>query len=162
MGEYSFNKILAQLIKDELKKKGLTAYIVNRLTDGNGTGMTADIRAVNKYETDCIVELHCNAYNNVAKGCETLYWHTSEKGKQLAGFVQNEMLKALGNADRGLKPINSKGRGAAVLRGSYAPMIMTEPFFIDNPQEFSNATNKIDALGRGIAKGIINFLTKGK
>lgn len=156
--EYLFNKILVGVVADELKKKGVKTHIVNRLTDGNGTGMTADIRAVNKYETDCIVEFHCNAYDGATEGCEMLHWHSSTKGKKLAEYVQKAVCKALGNDDRGLKPIKAKGRGAAVLRGSIEPMIIAEPFFIDNPNDFHNALNRYAELVKAYADGIYRFL----
>lgn len=154
VGEYSFNKELANKIKEELDKLNYTSYIVNRLTDGGGTGMSADIRAVNKHEVDCIIELHCNAYNGKASGCETLYWHTSKKGKRLAELVQEKTLAVLENNDRKIKPIDNGDRGAAVLKGSYYPMIMTEPFFIDNDNEYINARLNMDKLAKNIALAI--------
>lgn len=155
--EYDFNKILAQLIKDELVKKGFEVIVTNRLTHGGGTGMSADVKAINATEADISVELHCNAFNNEASGCETLHWYRSKNGKKLAQYIQNEMVAALGNNDRGLKSINSKGRGATVLKETNMPMVITEPFFIDNPKEFDNAVNKIDKLAKAVAKGIVNY-----
>lgn len=158
--EYIFNTALAQLIKDQLVKDGYEVVITNRLTDGGGTGMTADVRAINASASDLCVELHCNAFNTKAQGCETLYWYRSKKAKQLAQCIQNEMVNALGNNDRGEKGINSSGRGAKVLRETEMPMVITEPFFIDNPEEFNNAFNKIDKLAKGIATGIKQYIGK--
>lgn len=155
--EFDFNTTLAQLIKDELVKKGYEVILTNRLTHGGGTGMSADVKAINATEADISVELHANAFNNEASGCETLHWYRSKNGKKLAQCIQNEMVAALGNKDRGIKSINSKGRGATVLKETNMAMVITEPFFIDNPTDFSNAVNKIDKLARGIAKGIINY-----
>ena len=155
--EYEFNSILAQMIVCGLKTKGYTVYLVNRLTDGGGTGMTADVKAVNKYDTDCIVELHANAFNSSVNGCETLYWHTSKKGKILAQSIQNEVVAVLKNNNRGIKPIKTGDRGAKVLKESYAPMVILEPFFIDNPDEYNNAVSKFDKLAESIIYGIINY-----
>lgn len=155
--EYDFNCILAQLIKDELIKKGFEVVITNRLTHGGGTGMSADVKAINATNADLSVELHCNAFNGEASGCETLHWYRSKNGKKLAQCIQSEMVAALGNNDRGLKSINSKGRGATVLKETSMPMVITEPFFIDNPKEFDNAVNKIDKLAKSIANGIERF-----
>lgn len=158
LGEYTFNKELADFIKAELVSASISAVIVNRLTDGGGTGMSADIKAVNSIKSDCIIELHANAYNSKATGTETLYWHSSTKGKYLAQCIQDEMVKTLGLADRGIKPINGSDRGGSVLKGSYYPMVITEPFFIDNPTDLEKATDKRKDLAIAIAKGIIKYL----
>lgn len=159
LGEYSFNKELADFIKAELLSAGVgTCVIVNRLTTGGGTTMSADIKAVNSIKSDCIIELHANAYNGKASGTETLYWHSSVKGKHLAECIQDEMVKTLGLANRGLKPIDGSGRGGAVLKGSYYPMVITEPFFIDNPSDLEKAIEKKKDLGAAIAKGIVKYL----
>lgn len=157
--EYMFNTALAHLVKDDLKKLGYGVVITNRLTDGGGTGMTADVKAINATGADICVELHCNAYNTKAQGCEMLFWHTSEKGKQLAKTLQNRVVKVLNNSDRGIKSIKVKGRGAKVLRETFMPMVIAEPFFIDNPEEFNNAFNKLDALATAIAEGIDDYFT---
>lgn len=155
--EYEFNSILAKLIKDILIQKGYEVIVTNRLTDGGGTGMTADVRAINGTNADISVELHCNAFNNEASGCETLHWYRSANGKKLAQMIQSEMVTTLGNKDRGLKSINGKGRGATVLKETKMPMVITEPFFIDCPNDFSNAVNKIDKLALAIANGCIKY-----
>lgn len=155
--EYEFNSILAQAVVCGLKTRGYIVYLVNRLTDGGGTGMTADVKAVNKHDTDCIVELHANAFNSVVNGCETLYWHTSKKGKILAQSIQNEVVSVLKNNNRGIKPIKTGDRGAKVLKESYAPMVILEPFFIDNPDEYNNAVSKFDKLAESIVYGIKNY-----
>jgi N-acetylmuramoyl-L-alanine amidase len=157
--EYSYNKELAEFIKEELAKSNVEGVITNRLTNGGGTGMTADIKAVNSFKSECIIELHANAFNNKATGTETLYWHTSTKGKKLANAIQCEMTKALGLADRGVKGITGSDRGGAVLRGSYYPMVITEPFFIDNDSDLEKATTHKKELAKAIAAGILAYLS---
>lgn len=156
--EYQYNKQLADCIKKHLNDKDVEVHIVNRFSDAGGTGMTAAVKAVNKYKADCIVELHANAYNGSTSGCETLFWHTYSDAKKLAQCVQKEMIACLGNNDRGVKSRSTGDRGAALLRDAYYPCIITEPFFIDNNKDLSNAIDKMDRLGKAIATGIINFL----
>lgn len=155
--EYLFNFALAQLVRDELIKLGYRVVITNRLTDGGGTGMTADVKAINATDADISVELHCNAFNTNAQGCEMLYWCRSANGKRLAQCLQNKVVNVLGNANRGIKSINSKGRGAKVLKETSMPMVISEPFFIDNPEDYHNAFKKIDKLSQSIANGIDDY-----
>lgn len=157
VSEYKFNTWLCELITKELKKFNHEVYIVNRLKDGGGTGMKADVKAVNKYEVDCIVELHCNAFNGSAQGCEMLYYRLSERGKKLAQCIQNEVVK-LGFVDRNIKPKNVKERGGLVLRDSKYPMVIGEPFFIDNMIDWNRAVCFMPQLAKAYAVGINNYL----
>lgn len=157
VSEFKFNSWLVELVKEELKKLNHDVYIVNRLPDGGGTGMKADIKAVNKYIVDCIVELHCNAFNGEAKGSEMLYYRLSEKGKKLAQSIQNEVVK-LGFEDRCIKPKKAKDRGGVVLRDSKYPMVIAEPFFIDNMSDWNRAVCYMPQLAKAYAVGISNYL----
>lgn len=157
--EYDYNSQLADIVCEECAKLGFTGFIVNRYTDGGGTSMTADIKAVNKYESNCIIELHLNAFNKVASGSETLYWHTSSNSKRLATDVLKEIVSVLNLKDRGIKAIESVDeRGGAVLKGSFYPMIIVEPAFVDNDSDLVVIKTKIKELGKAIAKGLQNYL----
>lgn len=155
--EYIFNTALAQLVKDQLVKLGFDTVITNRLSDAGGTGLSAAVKAINNTDADIAIELHANAFNNEASGCETLYWYRSKNGKKLAQCLQKEIVAALGNNDRGVKGINSSGRGAKLLRETTMPCVITEPFFIDSPKDYNNAFNKIDNLAKAIATGIATY-----
>lgn len=158
VGEYSYNKELAYIIRDELKALGISSVITNRLTDGGGTGVSADIKAINATGASVCVELHANAFNGKATGTETLYWHSDNNGKCLANYVQDECLKALGLTNRGVKGINGSNRGGGILHRSNPTTIITEPFFIDNSEDLSSALNNKNKLGEGIAKAIKKYI----
>lgn len=93
---------------------------------------------VNAQKPDLVIELHCNAFNKQANGCETLYYHKSIKGKAIATIFQKNILAVLKNKDRGIKPKTAEDRGGYMLRYTNAPCIITEPFFIDNDDELIN------------------------
>ena len=157
MSEYRFWKSYAQLLVNYLNGYGHGAVIVNRETEGGGTGMTACVRACNEANADVIVALHANAFNKTASGTETLYWHASPRGKRLAQCIQTQMVKALGLPDRGIKPITGTERGGAQLRGTVAPCVIVEPFFIDNDADYETALENASNLCGGIAVGIANY-----
>lgn len=94
---------------------------------------------INELNPDLVVSLHCNAFNKKASGCEVLYYHKSQKGKEIARIFQKHLLETLKNKDRGIKAKTSEDRGGYLLRYTYAPCIICEPFFIDNDEEFLNA-----------------------
>lgn len=140
--EFAFNDDLAISIKDfwddrYLEKTGDTIEIMYRET--NYSNLPGEINA---RKPDFVVELHCNAFNTEANGCETLYYHTSTKGKEISRYFQSYILKSLGNKDRGIKPKTASDRGGYILRYTNAPCIITEPFFIDNKEELNNARKR--------------------
>lgn len=157
ISEYRYWRTFAQRLANYINGYGHGAVIVNRETDGGGTGMTACVRACNEANADVIVALHANAYNGKASGTETLYWHTSPRGKRLAQCIQTQMVKALNLPDRGIKPITGTERGGAQLRGTVAPCVIVEPFFIDNDHDCETALEHADNLCGAIAVGIANY-----
>ena len=99
-----------------------------------------------------VISLHSNAFNQSAKGAETLYWPTRKKGCRLAQCIQNELVK-LGRTDRGIKPRDN----LYLLRKTAAPCVIVEPFFIDNDSEYEWAIANIDKLALAISEGVNNY-----
>lgn len=151
MTEFQFNQDLACRIHQILYSvKGIKSFVVFR--DNGYEQLPYD---VNRTGCDIAIELHCNAFNEKAKGCETLYWGNSKKGKLLASSIQDAIItgyKPL--ADRGLKPKSNGDRGAYFLQKTAMPSVILEPFFIDNDLELNHANANFDKLAESIAYGI--------
>lgn len=144
--ENQFNRQLGVAIKQ------LWPYYV-RLIEQDDSGLNQLVRDINTMEPDLVVSLHCNAAEaKTATGTETLYWHTSTKGKRLAECAQARMVKALGLADRGIKPRDN----LAILRGTKCPAIIVEPFFISNGADYKKVD--IDALAKAILMGVSDYV----
>lgn len=119
--------------------------------------MTACVKACNGANADVIVALHANAYSGSASGSETLYWHSSPRGKRLAQCIQKQIVEALRLPNRGIKPIDGSDRGGAQLRGTVAPCVIVEPFFIDSVGDYDTAVERAHTLCRAIAQGINDY-----
>lgn len=91
-----------------------------------------------------IVSFHCNAFNKTATGTETLYYHKSSKGEEIAKIFQKNMVAALGFRDRGIKPKSTEDRGGYLLRYTNAPCVLIEPFFIDNDSDYLTVISKYE------------------
>jgi N-acetylmuramoyl-L-alanine amidase len=107
------------------------------------------------------VELHFNAANGHARGCEWLFWNGSTRGKALASELRTAHRGAFPDqVDRGLKPRGAGDRGALFLRWTPCPAVICEPFFGDNPDEWSvfggNAGRA--RLAMAVADGILRWL----
>ena len=109
---------------------------------------------INKLKPDFVICFHCNAYNTRSTGIETLYYHKSKTGKKIASIFQDNIIKALGLRDRGVKGKSSEQRGGYVLKETKAPCILLEPFFIDNDNDYRVAINKYTGLVGACADSI--------
>ena len=106
----------------------------------------------NNWGADVFVSLHCNAFNTVARGTETLY--KSFNGQQLAQCIQDQIINSINTVDRGVK----KRDGLWVLNGTNATAVLVEMAFIDNEDDHSLLMNDLDTIVRAIARGITDYI----
>jgi len=144
--EFDFNEDLAMKIE-----KKVNDAEVQRVYRRTYAELPGDIDAL---DPDFIVSLHCNAFNTTASGTEVLYYHRSEKGRQMAEILQQHLVNQLGLQDRGIKPKSTEDRGGTLLRHTKAPCVIAEPFFIDNDGDLERAQSDIEGLARAYADAI--------
>ena len=108
---------------------------------------------------DVAVELHCNAFNGIARGTEAFY---------IAGNSQRKadtqlLLKALRDQvpeliNRGAKPDNAGQHSRlGFCRDVDIPSILVELCFIDNREDLDLLQNHRDRFARGLANGLIDW-----
>ena len=105
----------------------------------------------NEWGADIFVSLHCNAFNTVARGTETLY--KSFNGQRLAQCIQDQIINSINTVDRGVK----KRDDLWVLNGTDATAVLIEMAFIDNEYDHSLLMNDLDTIVSAIARGITDF-----
>ena len=153
--EYYLNEALAKHTLNIMNlEKNIEAYLVYRK---NGySKLPGDI---NKTNPDIIISFHHNASSNkTVQGTETLYYHKSQKAKDLATKVQNALVDVLDFRDRGLKPVDSEDRGGYVLKYTNAAAILIEPYFIsDNDGLIMGASKQFDC-GVAITNAVKKYL----
>jgi N-acetylmuramoyl-L-alanine amidase len=115
---------------------------------------------INLFNPRFVVSFHCNAFNKTASGTEVLYYSTSEKGKEIARIFNDNLVKALGLNDRGIKPKSEKDRGGYLLRHTLAPCIICEPFFIDNNSDLERAQDNKEDLVVAYTNSILEVINK--
>ena len=136
INEFDYNKYVAEKLKSLVKKNH-----VDVLYRGSLGIVGVAMKAVS-LNPDAIIELHCNAFDGSAYGCEVLVLE-SKKGTEAEGLALNfamEINKRFGHKirrDRGIKWITSGDRGNASLNStsSIEKSILVEPFFIDNKND---------------------------
>lgn len=155
--EFDFNSQLAPLIAEKLMEKGYDPVIIYRDTY---SGLPTKVNNINP---DIAVSLHCNAFNSTASGSEVLYYYKSTKGKLLAECLQKELVHIMAESDRGVKPIaysyvgKAGDKGGWLVQKTSMPVVIAEPFFIDNNASLRRAQTKLKFLADAYAKGIDNY-----
>ena len=163
MNEFMWNKdFVENYLISELKKADIKNQIVFR-----DTGITKLVQDLNKAagKDDVILSFHLNS-DVKASGTETLYWHTSEKGKKLAGLIQKGLVGVLGLPDRGIKirrkPLDNADalnqRGWTMFRDTKVPFVMLESFFITNDGDLKRGNEKKAELAKTIVSAIKEYI----
>ncbi len=149
--EFEFNSRLAKQIQSRVK--GAEVVVIHR--DDKDKDSYEKLPALtNSYNPAFVVSLHANANGPKATGSEVIYFHTSKNGKKLAGLLQKEFLLALDLRNRGIKGRTESERGGSQLFNTRAPIVIGEPFFINNEADLRRATERKDALAGAYAAAI--------
>lgn len=140
MSEFEFFQVVAKGIENTFSDHNMSDEIEVVYRDS-----LAELpKKINSLGVELVVSLHANAFNTEVDGCETLFYHKSQKGETIAGIFQEYLHNAFLNKDRGLKACSSEDRGGYLLRYTQAPCIICEPFFIDNNAEFEYAKRLLE------------------
>lgn len=148
---------VAEKVKHYLEKVG---YEVELLQSNslNGEDEDADnpsiCRTANESEADLFVSLHCNAFNQEAKGTEVeVYSYRCTEANKLATCIQNQICDSLHTVDRGIK----ERPNLCVLRNTDMPAVLVEMAFIDNEEDCTLLNNNQDDFARAVARGITDY-----
>lgn len=151
--EYNYNKELLPYIKKWCEKVGIICY-----TDTPEVGKLHSLEdEINYYiphanskNYDLVVQLHLNACNKKAGGCEVWYYPSSAMGMQYANRVCNKLGTVWDN--RGIK----ESKTLYWLKKTTAPAILIESFFCDNASNYLKAVKLgLDAHAKLIVEGIL-------
>lgn len=112
--------------------------------------------AANAWGADYFISIHCNAFNGIANGTETLTYPSDIEGYKLAEAIQNQIIDTFDTTDRGLKARTD----LAVLNGTNMPAVLVEMAFIDNPDDAILLRDRQDDFARAIARGVTDFLSR--
>lgn len=139
---------VGSLAENYLKEAGCE---VKRLQDED---LKHICNAANMWGADIFVSIHCNAFDSVAHGTETIVYPSDGEGKKLAECIQNQIVGTFGTVDRGVK----QRSGLAVLNGTDMPAVLVEMAFIDNMDDALLLRDRQDDFARAIARGVTDYL----
>jgi N-acetylmuramoyl-L-alanine amidase len=138
---------LMLLVSAYLEKAGCEVMSVQ-------TADLADIcNVTNRWGADILVSIHCNAFNQKAKGTETFAYYGSREGDSLAHHIQSQIVTSLATTNRGVKEA-----GFYVLKHSKCTAVLVETAFIDNKGDEQLLLDKTDEFARAIARGVTDYI----
>lgn len=151
VNEYQYNKALAPYVVKWLEKAGHEAVLCIA-PEGEYNSLDDEINYFigeeYKQDYDAAIQLHLNAYNAKAYGCEAYAYNNN--GLTMAESICDKLGTVWYN------------RGALIKTGLYwtrktkAKAVLIESFFCDNKDDYAKAKNLgFDAHGKLIAEGII-------
>ena len=121
--------------------------------------LSAVCTAANSSEADIFISIHCNsAENKSAQGTETWYCYGSQHGEWLARCINDQIVGALGTADRGIKSARPGHNGLYVLTNTDMPAVLVELGFISNAEDLVLLTEQANEFARAIARGVTDYM----
>lgn len=148
--EFAYWKRIAEKIKAEISE--LVDVYERKPKQYYGQEMQEVLQELNKHNYKYCLELHFNAGNEQAHGCECLIYHKNEQAVELASIFLSRLQNVFGSRIRGIIPLKTeKTRGGYGICHSKDTYILVEPFFGSNPDE---------ALKFSIENDVVDFFVK--
>ena len=113
-------------------------------------------KAANDWGADIFISLHCNAFNQQARGTECLVFAKGSYAEDLADAIQAQIVNSLDTVDRGVK----ERPDLAVLKHTAMPAVLVEMAFIDNEEDCEKLINQQEEFAAAIARGVTDYLSQ--
>lgn len=154
--EKDLNLSISKIIQGNLLDSGYHV-VMSRETDVY-LGLSERAREANSLNADIFVSVHNNAMppgNSGVNGIETFHYPGSREGNQLATVIHNELIRATGANNRGVKSADF-----AVIRESHMPAVLLELGFMTNRAELNKLLSNSyqNLLAKAVTAGIKQYL----
>ena len=145
---------IAQRVCTYLEGAGIqTVFIQSDNLNGEHRPLPNVVQTANKSGCALFVSIHCNAFNGLAMGTETLCYGETGSSYVAASCIQKQIVDNLETLNRGVKI----RRDLAVLRDTTMPAVLVETAFIDNKSDALLLMYKKDEFAAAIARGITDW-----
>lgn len=163
--EADLNLKICYALKSELQSRGATVYLTRTddqdMTKRNYNYSKDDdmyLRAIqiDKYEPTLFLSIHLNSSASSAWGSQVFYYDGSDKGKELATIIHNNMKEVTGTRK------NISSCHFKILRTTKALGVLIECGFISNANERGQLRNSRyhKKLASSISDGVEEYLKK--
>jgi len=147
---------MSLILGQSLQSMGYTVYYTR--TNDVEIDLEPRVALAERVNADVFVSIHANSLaslNSTVNGVETFHARGSILGRELASYVQSQIIASTGANDR-----KAKAAGFYVLARTSMPAILVETGFVTNPREAANLSdpNYQKRMAEAIAKGIDQFM----
>jgi N-acetylmuramoyl-L-alanine amidase len=147
---------ISLILGQSLQSMGYTVYYTR--TNDIEIDLEPRVALAERVNADVFVSIHANSLaslNSAVNGVETFHARGSTLGRELASYVQSQIIASTGANDR-----NAKAAGFYLLARTSMPAILVETGFVTNPREAANLSdpNYQKRMAEAIAKGIDQFM----
>lgn len=152
--EQRMNQI-ADIVQYELGRHGITTW-----RNSPDMSLQQAVAESNRLEPDVHVALHSNASaNGEARGAEIYVHRFGGEAERLARDIYGYVSDLTPTEDLGVKEgyTTFNGQGMYELRRTASPAALLEVAFHDNPEDAQFIIDNIYELGRGVARGILDY-----
>ncbi len=148
---------IADKVEHYLKNAGCSVVVLqsNNLC-GEYPAHPNIVATANALDADIFISLHCNAFNQQARGTECLVFAKGSYAEDLADAIQAQIVNSLDTVDRGVK----ERTDLAVLKHTAMPAVLVEMAFIDNEEDCEKLINQQDEFAAAIARGVTDYLSQ--
>ncbi|UOE96084.1 N-acetylmuramoyl-L-alanine amidase [Alkalihalobacillus sp. LMS39] len=155
--EYEGNRRVARKLRTLLERAGFRVMYSCDLNNPNDLSLEGRARAARNAGADLFISIHTNAVNDTSvRGTETFIHTNSKASEDVARAVQDCLVKAIGQRNRGVKRANF-----GVLRNTYQHMlsILTEADFFTNPtaRQWMFQESFDYAYAQAVAQGVCDY-----
>ncbi|WP_271251805.1 N-acetylmuramoyl-L-alanine amidase family protein [Pseudanabaena sp. Chao 1811] len=147
---------ISLILGQSLQSMGYTVYYTR--TNDVEIDLEPRVALAERVNADVFVSIHANSLaslNSAVNGVETFHARGSTLGRELASYVQSQIIASTGANDR-----KAKAAGFYVLARTSMPAILVETGFVTNAREAANLSdpNYQKRMAEAIAKGIDQFI----
>ena len=146
---------VADIVQYELGRHGITTW-----RNSPDMSLQQAVAESNRLEPDVHVALHSNASaNGEARGAEIYVHRFGGEAERLARDIYGYVSDLTPTEDLGVKEgyTTFNGQGMYELRRTASPAALLEVAFHDNPEDAQFIIDNIYELGRGVARGILDY-----
>ncbi len=151
---------ISLILGQTLQTMGYTVYYTR--TNDVDIDLEPRVALAERVNADIFVSIHANSLaslNSSVNGVETFHARGSTVGRELASYVQSQIIASTGATDRKVK-----AAGFYVIARTSMPAILVETGFVTNPREAANLSNPNyqKQMAEAIARGIDQFMSLRK
>lgn len=160
--EKDINLQIAKKVEGYLEKNGIQVVMTREedvAEESKRGDMKKRVSLINEVKPIISVSIHQNSYSNAKiKGAQVFYYTTSERSKQAASMMQEQLRTVDSENTRQIKSNDT----FYMLKNTEGPIIIVECGFLSNPEEAEKlvAEEYQQQMAEAVGRGILDWIAQ--